>query len=172
MVSNSVNYHSPDDISSYQGHLEREIWMHIINRFTKCKLSCESNRLIAISGLANLLQRLLGCNYLAGLWEAGLVSQLTQCNCSERLRTEIYQAPSWSWASKPGEIIATDRSAASPVGSQCLGYDYSEKVKEVAKVRDVEEVTREGNPMSPATYARLHLKGILIPTILDSGPLV
>ncbi|KAH6677685.1 hypothetical protein B0J14DRAFT_560469 [Halenospora varia] len=78
----------------------------------------------------------------------------------ESLRTEIYQAPSWSWASKPGGIIATDRSAASPVGSQCLGYDYSEKVKEVAKVRDVEEVTREGNPMSPATFwpPRLTLK--------------
>ncbi|PMD17228.1 HET-domain-containing protein, partial [Hyaloscypha hepaticicola] len=82
----------------------RITWMYLLNHYTACKLTLESDRLIAISGLAKLLQPMMGCRYLAGPWEDSLVAQLVWSNHGESLRATTYQAPSWSWASRPGKI--------------------------------------------------------------------
>jgi hypothetical protein len=74
-----------------------EIWMELITKCSKRKLSFESDRLHTISGLAKSLQERGFGEYLAGLWKESLPRQLLW-SASGR-RTPLYRAPTWSFAS-------------------------------------------------------------------------
>ena len=82
-----------------------KIWSRILIDYSRTKLSVESDKLVAISGLARRISGLsngtLG-NYIAGLWEAKLVSQLCWITGDHSHRPCQYRAPSWSWASVEG----------------------------------------------------------------------
>ncbi|KAK3984502.1 heterokaryon incompatibility protein-domain-containing protein [Cladorrhinum sp. PSN332] len=84
-------------------------WNGAVMDYTKCKLTKDSDRLIAISAVARELAN-SGApqqqRYLAGLWDINLIFQLGWMACEGRttLRrkhagTKGYVAPSWSWAS-------------------------------------------------------------------------
>lgn len=78
----------------------QEAWNRLTWTYFERSLTHASDRLVAISGLAEQLSsRWSGITYLAGLWSYRLISGLLWCcepPCSQR-NTEI--APSWSWAS-------------------------------------------------------------------------
>ncbi|EPE33002.1 HET protein [Glarea lozoyensis ATCC 20868] len=92
-------------------HLEEggavELWKFLVKKFTSCKLTYQSDRLIAISALAYLIQPLMEGSYVAGLWEESLIPQLLwrAGTTQPKPNSEEYIAPSWSWASKPGEYL-------------------------------------------------------------------
>ena len=52
------------------------VWSRLLEQYTKTKLTNESDKLVAISGLARYVQREVGDKYLAGLWASILPSQL------------------------------------------------------------------------------------------------
>ncbi|KAL8919614.1 MAG: hypothetical protein Q9172_004917 [Xanthocarpia lactea] len=52
------------------------IWARLLEKYCRSKLTKESDRLVAISGLAQEMQARLNDKYLAGLWESILPSQL------------------------------------------------------------------------------------------------
>ena len=100
-----------------EAHSERlyEAWGGIVRKYSQCDLTYESDKLIAISGLAQRACRQLGLeskDYLAGLWKAYLPGELLwQTNRGEGNRGKVAdRAPSWSWASVNGAITC-----ASPV---------------------------------------------------------
>lgn len=82
----------------------RLIWQHILKDYTTLALTKESDRLPALSGLANFLSQRFETRYLAGLWEDNLAVELlwqrerstTQGLCSWNTTSNM---PSWSWAS-------------------------------------------------------------------------
>jgi hypothetical protein len=76
-------------------------------------LTFDSDKLIALSGVAKMVQQELKDEYLAGLWKKGIIVQLAWMvlgltkqigNMSFASRPKTYTAPSWSWASVNGEI--------------------------------------------------------------------
>jgi hypothetical protein len=82
-----------------------ERWSQLINLFSGAEISFMEDRLPACSAVTQQMQPILG-NYVAGLWERYLPSQLLwyhpiYCRVSRgqkhRMRQSSY--PSWSWAS-------------------------------------------------------------------------
>jgi len=70
-----------------------------------CGLTFETDRLIALSGLASKVHKRAQCDYLAGLWSTHLpLNLLWYLMVPMTTRSKIYVAPSWSWASVNGHI--------------------------------------------------------------------
>ena len=87
-------------------------WTSFVKEYTKRKLSVDTDRLVAIAGLASsvaMRAQFAHVRYFAGLWDCMLAELL--CWSSDMLSTNTprrpngYVAPSWSWASVIGRIV-------------------------------------------------------------------
>lgn len=94
-----------DRAQSYQ------LWDHLVNVYTKCNLTQSADKLIAMSGMAKVFSDKLQDQYLAGLWRSRVEYYLAWAVDFEqtlveknRLRPQVWRAPTWSWASVEGEI--------------------------------------------------------------------
>lgn len=76
-------------------------WLGIVDEYMCRNLTFESDRFVALSGIAKLVQSVLQCEYYAGLWQSGFVGGLAWYtrNTEQQKRPEKYQPPTWSWAS-------------------------------------------------------------------------
>lgn len=75
-------------------------WREMVGEYSGMKLTYESDRLPALSGLAKQIQNFRTGRYIAGLWEDSLTTDLlwhSQTPASNRLK--VWRAPTWSWAS-------------------------------------------------------------------------
>ncbi|KAF4998537.1 hypothetical protein FDECE_11755 [Fusarium decemcellulare] len=83
-------------------------WGELVEEYTKMDLTFESDRLIAIQGLANLLQHQRTDTYLAGMWTADLPDSLlwkvSDNHCRANSNRERPYLPSWTWANLKGPI--------------------------------------------------------------------
>ncbi|KAI1009072.1 hypothetical protein LB504_003051 [Fusarium proliferatum] len=81
------------------------LWGDLVSVYANCALTNESDRLIAMSGIAKTFQNATKDTYLAGLWKRVIHSDLTwktdASDGAEVLRSGSY-APTWSWASVVG----------------------------------------------------------------------
>lgn len=83
-------------------------WYDIVEYFTKCDITCESDSLPAISGIAKTVARMTGGTHCAGIWLNQLSYSLLwypQQNGSHvfrKIRREAHIAPSFSWAASQG----------------------------------------------------------------------
>ncbi|KAI4201731.1 MAG: hypothetical protein LQ350_003085 [Teloschistes chrysophthalmus] len=111
------------------------IWSRLLEKYCRTRLTFEKDKLVAISSLAQLMQTRLHDQYVLGLWKRILPSQLLwrvedyNQELNDRFaimhedrvyykpvsgnrhnfvasRPEVYRAPSWSWASIEGPIVA------------------------------------------------------------------
>jgi hypothetical protein len=87
------------------------LWPSIINEYTRRKITHESDRLPALSGVVQKIHLETGDEYLAGLWREMLGHQLAWqvdvvfgSESTEWKRPAKYRAPSWSWASIEGPV--------------------------------------------------------------------
>ena len=87
------------------------LWSKIVSLYTAGDLTVASNKLVALSGLAKKMQIMLQDEYLAGLWNGTLASDLLwmvingkQANGLPSKRPDQYRAPSWTWATLDGHI--------------------------------------------------------------------
>jgi hypothetical protein len=159
----------PDErVQTSRAQTARIVWMWIVNNFSTCQLTRESDRLVAIAGLAHYIQPLLDCRYLAGLWEDDLVVQLLWHKEGKSQPTETYQAPSWSWASKIGRTIMYHHGMSDLADTRPTYHDQEVVVREMIKICEAEVATTDNNPLGQVTHGRLRMKGILIPIMLDS----
>ncbi|KAI1162109.1 HET-domain-containing protein [Nemania serpens] len=84
-------------------------WSFIVNAYTNCQFTFNSDKLIALAGIAEHLHHVLGYEYLAGLWSRQMELQLCWFVArKEPPATRNHIAPSWSWASVDGlaEMLA------------------------------------------------------------------
>ncbi|KAI0385493.1 heterokaryon incompatibility protein-domain-containing protein [Hypomontagnella monticulosa] len=88
-----------------QGEIHN-IWARIVTDYSKCDLTKEDDKLVAISGLARVVGSVLGTNYAAGHWIGGSLTRslLWETTNDDSRRVGAYRAPSWSWASVNGEV--------------------------------------------------------------------
>ncbi|KAK0754594.1 heterokaryon incompatibility protein-domain-containing protein [Schizothecium vesticola] len=128
-----------------------ETWGRLVENYTRAGLTKETDKLVAISGLAKALAAQSDIPYLSGLWNYDLKHQLLWWAESASKRPDIFRAPSWSWASTNSKIrfntykeayaitiLSVRVSPASPSGSF---------------------TTFKSSPMT--------IRGVLIPGVLD-----
>ena len=96
----------PDDVVDCN-----EKWLSWVTEYTRMDLTKDTDKLVAIAGLAIYIQSLLGwspADYLAGLWNKDIIVDLLWRVAKTGVKIPIYVAPSWSWASVKGEIYFHD----------------------------------------------------------------
>lgn len=88
--------------------VHREKWQNVVETYSKCKLTQQFDKLIALGGIAALFNHHANDQYIAGLWRSHLVRDLTwdifRTFRGRRMQNHEYRAPSWSWASVEGPV--------------------------------------------------------------------
>ncbi|OTA67831.1 HET-domain-containing protein [Hypoxylon sp. EC38] len=83
-------------------------WDAVINHYTPRKLSVLTDRILAISGIAQVFGSHMKDEYLSGLWKSTLPSflcwQVTSDENERFPRPLVYQGPSWSWTGINGPV--------------------------------------------------------------------
>ncbi|KAF2105749.1 heterokaryon incompatibility protein-domain-containing protein [Lophiotrema nucula] len=83
----------------------RRVWWDVIERYTRRNLTIPSDRILAISGIANRIGTYLNDRYLAGHWQSTLPDDLLWYTPPESPPSFIRRTPSWSWTSVDGTIL-------------------------------------------------------------------
>ncbi|RSM05391.1 hypothetical protein CDV31_009629 [Fusarium ambrosium] len=83
-------------------------WELLVMQYSACDLTKPQDKLIALSGVANLFRNVTGDQYVAGLWRSALprllcwerhIGNSDETQKARGARPAAYRAPSWSWAS-------------------------------------------------------------------------
>ncbi|KAK4243759.1 HET-domain-containing protein [Corynascus novoguineensis] len=141
------------DFSIRRARFSRELWPEIVRRYTRGRLTRETDMLVAIGGLARIMTEHFGGGgdgeeggnqYVAGLWRERLEEQLCWSYAGpvrgRGRRIVPYTAPTWSWASLKGAEIAAR-----------IGCSQSELFVEVCDVR----LTPYSSSGQPDAYGQL-----------------
>lgn len=141
----------------------RKAWELLVQTYFSRSLTKASDRLIAISGIAEQLGGRWGegIMYLAGLWSYRLVQGLLwsmggEDRCEER---DMQAAPSWSWASLVPEHVPG-------VTDLKLTYEEAEFVDGLAEVLEARVTpVRATNPFGPVIpgSGSIRLRGPVLP---------
>ena len=120
--------------------------------YSKAQLTKSKDKLAAISGLAQRLQRVIKGRYLAGLWEERIIEQLLWYTRPPSLRPKPYQIPTWSCAAVSSMVC---------FNSSQLIRDYDLLVELV----DVAVENIGDNPLGQCKSGFLRLRGRVLPVL-------
>jgi hypothetical protein len=87
-------------------------WHSLIRNYTNRTLSVPTDRILAISGVAERYGKVFQSKYFAGLREFAFPFALLWRIRSPTRRPLAYQGPSWSWTSINGEVSYADANSA------------------------------------------------------------
>jgi hypothetical protein len=148
-----------------------QAWDQVLEAFSCCALTHDSDRLPALSSLAEQFaaSAKLG-RYVAGLWEEFLIEGLqwqvaytpSQAQQKFTRRPSTYCAPSWSWASVVSAVIALP--SWYPERQENFGHIVHAKVIGIDYV-----LSNPKAPFGAVMSAELSIRGILIPATFDSA---
>ena len=133
----------------------RRAWAALVDFYSNCEFSVLSDKMIALTGLADDMRHGMGDIYLAGLWKKDLHRQLcwsTDIDVRERVnrsRTPNYLAPTWSWASVNG-----------PVMSDQAYYLAHIQVSSCIHILEASVLSRHSSGLHSFAASRLVLRGI------------
>jgi hypothetical protein len=86
-------------------HLIMWEWDGLVQIYTGRNLTNKTDRILAISGLAQIFSPMRGGEYAAGLWVKDMPETLLWENRSKALHPRpSYQGPSWSWTAINGRV--------------------------------------------------------------------
>ena len=123
------------------------IWYNLLSDYTRRELTSSNDKLVAISGVANVIGTCIHDEYYAGLWRKDMPGALLWSPYDEELLPSpheaslpsCYRAPSWSWASIDGSIsffLCRERQPRPPIATiielstTLVGPDTYGQVKE------------------------------------------
>ncbi|KAI0124368.1 heterokaryon incompatibility protein-domain-containing protein, partial [Xylariales sp. AK1849] len=140
----------PDRLGSHAVRPEDQAWdwAEIVLQYSGAKLTNGSDRLPALSGIANRQQEITNDSYLAGMWRERLIAQLcwSTCEPSERRNRPNLGVPSWSWASVAGQAFY-------------WLWDMNEKeMKQHASVLDAWTTLAGPDPFGEVTYGEVSIR--------------
>lgn len=139
-----------------------EEWRDLVHSYSSKKLTYESDRLAALSGLATLWSHRSVGAYLTGLWSDDLLEDLVWISQSPAKRTWpiLYEAPSWSWVS----ITVSIGSKASIICHLPLDFD-----RWYATVISASCTPRGLNPFGAVKSGHLLLRGRCVDAMISYG---
>ncbi|OCK83453.1 HET-domain-containing protein, partial [Lepidopterella palustris CBS 459.81] len=141
---------------STDDYFTREIWRRIVDRYTSCKLTFQSDKLVAISGIARLLEHASGKTYSAGLWE----QHLSQC------LTWHSRSPSWSGNHLLGRIESDTPSFSwASVVQPVTHYEYDgldHQLDALSVTMNPVDHSPTDNPKKYSLHVRSQLKPVLL----------
>ncbi|EPE26153.1 hypothetical protein GLAREA_02065 [Glarea lozoyensis ATCC 20868] len=134
---------------SAKPQIKRSSWERIVEEYSRCQLTFKTDKLVAISGIAQCIGRETGSSYIVGIWKKDFESQLCWHMADKRTlkgdeRPHPWRAPSWSWASTDNEAMLPTRPRLS------MSHLYVKK-------RDVEVKLDGRDPFGGALSASLNL---------------
>ncbi|EXK86059.1 hypothetical protein FOQG_10108 [Fusarium oxysporum f. sp. raphani 54005] len=93
-------------LQSLKSTLEpREKWVRAAEVYSRACLTKDTDKIVAIAGIAENLRAALGDEYLVGLWRGNLVHELlwrSSSNGGDQSRPDPCLAPTWSWMAVKG----------------------------------------------------------------------
>jgi hypothetical protein len=106
-----------------QGRELFDVWKPIVRTYSAAMVTRDSDRLVALHGVAMRVGEVLGCRYAAGLFGRNMESQLLWDVVDNKTstRTAEHVAPSWSWASIVGGVSML------PQWDPCEQKEYARK---------------------------------------------
>ncbi|CAI6342479.1 unnamed protein product [Periconia digitata] len=128
----------------------RESWNDLIRYSSKCKFSRNSDKLIAIAGLAEQMRSAIQDKYIAGMWEKDLVKQLLWevTAIGPRSRASTYLGPTWSWVSIDAAV------------NPALWYHYDMAWSPTIEVIHVKAPSTHASGLHSFKNCRLVLRGL------------
>ncbi|KAF9461033.1 heterokaryon incompatibility protein-domain-containing protein [Collybia nuda] len=97
------------------------MWTRVISMYNSCGLTYGTDKLVAIAGIVNLVESKTRLHSLAGLWKEYIFPELLWFVEKPTTRPkDVYQAPTWSWASLNSEV---------GVGIQDFDYTFNWKIE-------------------------------------------
>ena len=125
-------------------------WDDAVDSYTSKHLTRDEDKLVAISGVARIVQYALKDAYVAGLWRKDLLIQLLWRSRDRAVQPPArWRAPSWSWASRNDGII--------------MHRQYGELR---ASIYDIRVKTLGESSTAPVSEARLFLVGQPISAVI------
>jgi hypothetical protein len=116
----SRNTESNDSRNS-SGPFALRVWNSLVKTYTQRNLTVRTDRILAISGLAQRCAVIHSDRYLAGLWLRSIEGSLLWTRGDsifdkklvDRARPAIFQGPSWSWTGINGPVQLRDWAGSS-----------------------------------------------------------
>ncbi|KAK1776742.1 HET-domain-containing protein [Copromyces sp. CBS 386.78] len=133
-------------------------WRSIVLNYTTRRLTDVRDKLPAISGLAQVFQRVLQSPYIAGIWKNKLPWDLLWIASSLQVNTapELYIAPTFSWASISSPV---ERFVKKP-------YQPSQLVSQIV-VEDACAIVDGKDPLGRVNNGLIKLRGYISKATLD-----
>ncbi|KAH8881099.1 HET-domain-containing protein [Thozetella sp. PMI_491] len=131
------------------------IWNSVVCEYSRARLTRETDKLVALSGISRIVSGAIQSEFLAGIWKKDLLRsllwQVRKAISGDDLETfrtyDDYVAPSWTWASIEGEVDP---------------FWPSKKISQPLVEILLASVQAAGDdPFGQVTGGELHLKGIL-----------
>ncbi|KAK5653031.1 hypothetical protein OQA88_9317 [Cercophora sp. LCS_1] len=92
-------------VNSETAELAYNGWYEVLMRYSACSLSKAQDRLIAVSGVAQKMEKLTGDTFVDGLWMKTFHFCLLWLSQDGALMPNVFiQAPTWSWTSVEGKV--------------------------------------------------------------------
>ncbi|KAG6363823.1 hypothetical protein INS49_008926 [Diaporthe citri] len=125
------------------------VWyLRVVEDYTRRQLTCEQDKLIAISALARATYSNRHIAYVAGLWRDCIVPGLLWRRFGPGCRSKTYSCPTWSWASQNS---AVEYGLASTYGSRFRPSGP------FPRIQDVSWATKPENPFGDVLFAWVDL---------------
>ncbi|KAL7792024.1 hypothetical protein V8C37DRAFT_410194 [Trichoderma ceciliae] len=114
-------------------------WQIFVRAYTRCGLSKDGDKLVAINGVVQLLSKMAGIKFTSGLWHDKLLQELCwmrytdhddENNVFQKFYPQNWRAPSWSWAST--NVRAHPSSVSIHIGRNCLELQAKVSIEEIA----------------------------------------
>jgi Heterokaryon incompatibility protein (HET). len=126
-----------------------QLWKDIVTEYSETDFTVKSDRTVAISGIATLIQRATKWNYLAGLWKETLVGDLCWFATSfPDPPQETRRKPTWSWFSVDGSF-------------SWISASHDEPGLELIRILSCGSTLSTPSPTGPVHDAFLEVEGYL-----------
>ncbi|KAF4442819.1 Ankyrin repeat-containing domain protein [Fusarium austroafricanum] len=140
------------------------LWREMIIQYSHLRLTYSSDKLPALSGLAEAIRRKTGQHYLAGLWRDTLLLDMCWFSTSNEPQDRQWRAPSWSWASVNGSIEYEQY-------LYCWPYLSSNNFRTWARVLGADCSLKDTSPTGQITDGFIRLECSVITSICSDGEL-
>lgn len=125
-TKSTLSFGNPSTLSLIEGEKDSvyKRWYEVVYDYSSRNMTKATDKLPALSGIANLVAKCTSDQYLAGLWRRDLAYGLLWCanrkDAPRLTRPPLWRAPSWSWAALDGSITFGHRPLMGTTRYSCL----------------------------------------------------